>query len=566
MKKRRVVAALMACAMVVASVAGCSSSSSSSSSSSTTAAAAEAAEEEEEVVEMETGAAEANTAAEDWSDYIVDGKTVIRVGIDNDPGTLDPYQTGSSNGKNSSTSPTIFQTLAKIQGVGGDLGPEIASSWATDDYLTYDIDIYDNVYDSAGNHITADDVVFSFVTAKESGNVNNMNYVESIEKTGDYSVSLTLTEAAVTLFERIMQGPSIVSEKAYTESEDNFAVDPIATGPYTLVEWTSGSSLVIEKNENFWMTPEQAALDYYATTNVDRIEFSIIKEAAQTSIALETGLIDLVYNLDAIEAQRFMEGGESSEGFNVFTSLNNLTQTLILNCSDESILGDDLALRQAILYAIDVDALIDGASDGYGVACKTWGCDELGDFQEQWKDEEYYEYDPDKAMELIAESNYNGETLRIVGNNSDLRSKIAQIVQAYLLQVGINAEIMTYDDTLFNTYKNDATEWDILLDNKGTSDLLIGMWRNNMNNKVNNYGAANCVNDPVLEEKLQAAANPATNGPDTINDLHQYMKDNAYIYGMYNQLSFSVGTDVVLEAEYTNTPWLMPAACTYVWN
>lgn len=120
------------------------------------------AEPAKETVELTTGAAAENKKADDWSEFVKDGKTVIRVGIEADPGTMDPYTTGSSNGKNATIKTTVYQTLGMIQGVGGELAPEIAKSWEMVDPVTYDIEIFDYVYDTDGNHITADDVVFRF--------------------------------------------------------------------------------------------------------------------------------------------------------------------------------------------------------------------------------------------------------------------------------------------------------------------------------------------------------------------------------------------------------------------
>ena len=559
MKRRRLTACCLALGLTVVTVAGCGGGGGNAEAT---------AEPAKESVELTTGAAAENQKAKDWSEFVKDGKTVIRVGIEADPGTMDPYTTGSSNGKNATIKSTVYQTLGMIQGVGGELAPEIAKSWEAVDPVTYDIEIFDYVYDTDGNHITADDVVFSFETCKASGSTPNTKYIESIEKTGDYTVRLTLNRAAVTLFERIMQSIFIVSQKAYEESPDNMATLPVMTGPYKVVEWISGSSMILEKNENYWQKPELAAKDINQAAKVDRIEYYVIKEASQMAIALETGTIDMVYNLDATEAQRFMDGGESAEGFNVFTSVNNLTQTMFLNVSEHSKFYNNLPLRQAVLYAYDSQAMVDGASNGYGVVCKTFGSDLLPDFQEKWNEEEYYEYDPEKAQELLKEAGIaEGEvSLRIVTNNSTMRNKIAQILQAYLLQVGIQSEILPYEDTLFNTYKNDPTQWDILLDNCGTSDQLMGMWRGKMDKGCCASGSANMAMDEELQKLVEAAENPETNGPETVDALHQYMKDNAYVYGIYNNLTFTICRDVTTDISMSSLPWLMPAGCDYVWN
>ena len=561
MKKGRIAALCLALSMVTGITSGCAKTTASGTAAQESGAA-------ETTIAMTTGAAVNNTAAEDWSGYkTADGKTFIRVGIDADPGTMDPFVSGSQNGKNATIKSSLYQYLGMIQGVGGELAPELAKSWEKTGDTVWDIELFDYIHDWNGNNITAEDVVFSYEQAK-ANNYSNMKYVESIEATGDYTVKLTLNSSAKTLFERIMQGTVVVSKKAYEESADNMSTDACFTGPYKLVEWVSGSSLVIEKWDDYWQNEEEAKKDINQTANVDRIEFYVIKEASQMAIALETGKIDMVYNLDATEAERFMDGGGSSDGFNVFTTVNNLTQTMFLNVDNNSPFYENLPLRQAVLYSFDSQGMVDGASGGYGVVCKTFGGDELPDFQEAWREEDYYEYNPEKAKELLKEAGYGeGElSLRIVTNNSSMRNKIAQILQAYLLQVGIKSEILPYDDTLFNTYKNDSTQWDILLDNCGTSDELIGMWRGKMDSTNFVNGTANFAHDDELQRLVLLAINTDTNSPETVNDLHQYMKDQAYVYGMYNNLAFTICRDVVTDVSMNSTPWLMPAGCTYVWN
>ena len=48
-------------------------------------------------------------------------------------------------------------------------------------------------------------------------------------------------------------------------------------------------------------------------------------------------------------------------------------------------------------------------------------------------------------------------------------------MQAYLSEVGINAVIVTYDPTLFNTYRFDGSQWDIQITNKGSGDYIANI-------------------------------------------------------------------------------------------
>ena len=508
------------------------------------------------------------TPAASWDDHVVDGRTVIKVGVESDPGTLDPYTTGSSNGKNATIKSCVYQYLGMIQGVGGPLVGELAKSWEKVGPATYEIELYDYIHDWQGNPIKADDVVWSYLTCKENKSINNAKDIVSIEKLDEYKVRLAVTADQVTIFERIMQSIPVVSQAAYEASGDNMAVNLVTSGPYKVVSWIPGSTLVIEKVEDYWQTPELAAQDINQSANVDRIEFYVTKEASQMSVNLETGNFDMVYNLSSTEAKRFFADGENGARFNLFTSLNNLTQTMFLNSSENSPLGGSKELRQAILYAIDAEDVVYGASSGYGVVCKTFGSDTLGDFQEQWHDEPYYEYDPDKAEELIKASGVDVSKLdlTIVTNGTTMRNRIAQIVMGALEDVGIKSHIQPYDDTLFNTYKNENDQWDILLDNCGTSDLLMGMWRTKLSISCCDNGTAFMLKSDELEALLQAAVMVDTNSPETVNALHQYVKEGAYVYGLYNNLAFTVTSQVCTGVAFNSTPWMLPSASTFVWN
>ena len=105
-----------------------------------------------------------------------DGKSVIRVGIGSDPASFGPFEAGG-NGKNA-TFRTIYEPLAEYQGVGGECKAVVAKSWEKVGDMTYHLTIWDNVYDTAGNHFTADDVVFVCNSMKETGNFVDFRYID----------------------------------------------------------------------------------------------------------------------------------------------------------------------------------------------------------------------------------------------------------------------------------------------------------------------------------------------------------------------------------------------------
>jgi ABC-type transport system substrate-binding protein len=193
----------------------------------------------------------------------------LSVGITYDFADLDPFGAGTI-GKNSLYY-TIFEYLCNTD-YNGQLYGVIAKDWkCIDDGYIYDIDIYDYVYDTAGNHITADDVVFSYNTFKDNGK-GMARYIKSIEKTGDYSVRLTISDKSIGSFEQLIRATAIVSEAAYKASPDHFSTTPIGTTQYICTKFVSGASASFEKTEKYWQT-NPSLRSPLSIANVDKINY-----------------------------------------------------------------------------------------------------------------------------------------------------------------------------------------------------------------------------------------------------------------------------------------------------
>jgi ABC-type transport system substrate-binding protein len=448
----------------------------------------------------------------------------------------------------------------------GKLIPQIAKSYTVEpDNLTYHVEIYDYVYDTAGNRLTADDVVFCFNRAKENG-FNSTSFYDSVTKDNDYAVTIKLNNSMVGIFDQVAQVQALYTRKAFEDAGGEFGTKPVFTGPYKVTEWISGTSMKLEKNENYWQKPELR--NVYAPQNVDIINFVIIREAAQLAIALETGVVDMVYNLNPLEAKRFEESGSSAKGFKVWNFTNLVTQFMYLNQSKNSIFANDLDLRKAVMYGIDIQGTVDGVLDGLGVISKTFGNSMIIDYQKAWDTENYFDYDLSYAKECLAKSKYNGQTVRIMVSGNELHGSLALVLQGFLEQVGIKAAILTYENALFNTYKYDDTQWDIMFDQTSWSGPIPTQWRDKFDRRTFRDGKGGFIStsDDKFQSLLEGATNMATYSPETVNAFHQYLKEQAYARGLFNQISKSVSTDIVVEYMNHRIGSMFPPGCKFIWN
>jgi ABC-type transport system substrate-binding protein len=494
-----------------------------------------------------------------------DGRTVITVALGDDPGTLDPALYGGIMGLDATVT-MIRESLYERDGV---LIPQIAKSHTVDsDNLTYHVEIYDYVYDTAGNHLTADDVVFCYMRAKELG-FNSTSFYDSVTKEGDYKVQIKMNNSMVGIFDQIAQAISLYTKKAFEDAKGEFGSpngSSVFTGPYKVTIWVSGTSMRLEKNEKYWQKPELRNI--YAAQNVDIINFIIIKEAAQLSIALETGQVDMVANLNALEAKRFAAGGASSQGFKVWEYTNRETQFMYLNQSGNSIFGKDLNLRKAVMYGMNMQDLVDGAAGGMAVVAKTFGNNMIIDYQKKWDTENYFDYDLNYAKQCLASSNYNGQTLRIMVSGNELHGAMALILQDFLNNVGIKSQILTYENALFNNYKYDDAQWDIMFDQTSWSGPIPTQWRDKFDKRTFRGGKGGfiSVTDDRFQSLLEGADNLATYSTQTVEAFHQYLKEQAYARGLFNQKSQSVTTDIVVEYMNHRIGSMFPAGCKFIWN
>ncbi|MFP3090304.1 ABC transporter substrate-binding protein [Treponema sp. TIM-1] len=500
----------------------------------------------------------------DYSKHLTaDGKTFVTVALGDDPGTFDPAAFGGIFGLDM-TMYMLRECL--VERVGGKLISQIAKSWTVEsDNLTWHVEIFDYIYDSAGNHFTADDAVFCYERAKREG-FNSTSFYSSVSKDTDYTFTIKLTDAMVGIFDQVANAIGLYTQKAYEDAGAEFGVKPVFTGAYKLTNWVQGTSLRLEKNENYWQKPELCNI--YAAQNVDIIDFIIIRDAAQLAIALETGAVDMVYNLSAMEAERFAPGGSSSKGFKVWEFENLETQFMYLNQSPSSVFANDLNLRKAVMHSMDMQGLVDGVVGGRAVIAKTFGNSLIVDYQKQWDTENYFDYDLNYAKQCLAQSKYQGQTVRIMVSGNPMHGAMALILQGFLTEVGIKSEILTYDNALFNGYKYDEAQWDIMFDQTSWSGPLPTQWRDKFDARTFRGGKQGfiAVRDPKFQEMIAGADNIATYSPETVNAFHQYLKDQAYARGLFNQMSQSVSTDIVVEYMNHRAGSLFTAGCKFVWN
>ncbi|MEA4927492.1 MAG: ABC transporter substrate-binding protein [Candidatus Limiplasma sp.] len=491
------------------------------------------------------------TAASAMAEGTTEKYIKINVQLNGDVGSMNPW--GPEGFNTMTVFPELYETLFFQRTLGGEVIPLLASGYTMENDQLVDVKLFENIYDSVGNHITANDVVFSYTQDIAEGNQPNyLGNIESIKALDDYTVQVALKSNGVGVFEDALCSIRIVSQAAY--EKDRMDSVPVGTGPYTLKDWQAGSTITLVKNPNYWHADDRAAV---SMANADEIVYKVISEPSQILIALENGEVDFSKTVSISDMHHFLEGGDQQANFNVVSMPATLSQCVFFNCSAGNPFAD-VRLRQAVSYAIDKQAVLDGAYEGLGSVCHAFGGEMAADYLEAWKSEPYYEYDVEKAKQLMKDAGYeNGLTIRLLCDAQPAHLMMAQILQIYLQEIGITVTINSYDEALFNTYRFDPTQWDIHINNKA-GNYVVQQWQYSLDSNFYKGTTCNWLDDAKLQELFHTALDKATHTPENVDAAWQYIKEVNPIFAVCFSFEYFVGKKTI--SEFYITDRMLPIA------
>ena len=346
----------------------------------------------------------------------------VTVGIAQDLNSLDPHLASTAGTREVMFN--LFEGLMKV-GSDGEVVPAVASGYqVSEDGLTYTFSLREGVKFHNGETVTAADVVYSLERCAGSENegtplMSAFANVESVAASEDGStVTVTLKQPSLE-FIFSMTAAIIPEGSGATITED-----PVGTGPFKFVSYTPQQSLVAEKFNDYWGTPAY----------LDKVTFQIITNTNTLVMGLKGGTLDMVIHLpNTVES-------EVKDSFTVQQDTMKLVQALYLNNAVKPF--DDVRVRQAMYYAINVPEIIDFVSGGAGVAT---GTSMYPAYSKYFLPElaETYKQDTEKAKALLTEAGYpDGFTMTItVPSNYTQHVETAEVIAEQLKAVGIEVKI-----------------------------------------------------------------------------------------------------------------------------
>lgn len=363
-----------------------------------------------------------------------------------DPASLDPHE--SNDQPSSRVNKQIYNTLVDST-EDMEIEPALAESWEQIDERTWRFNLTEGVMFHNGEELKASDVKFSLERMMASGEVGHIvGALESVEVEDDYTVVLTTAEPFAPLLAHLSHtAASIFNEKAVTDAGDMYSNNPIGTGPFKFVSRDAGDRVTLERFDDYYQGP----------ASIKNLVFRNIPEGTNRTIGLETGEVDVAYDIEPIDKNTVIE----NENLTLVEEPSLSTAYIGFNLNKEPF--NDIRVRKAINHAIDVEEIIDVVLEGAGTRATGPINDKVFGYN---TDLEGYDFDPEKAKELLAEAGYpDGFTTTIWTNDNPVRIKIAEIVLQHLSDVGIEATM-------------EIVEWGAYLErtSAGEHDMFILGW------------------------------------------------------------------------------------------
>ena len=337
---------------------------------------------------------------------------------------------------------------------GSVLAGDLAEKWElSPDGLTWTFYLHKDVKWQDGQPFTADDVLFTFQAIQDekvqTGGFRDRFMINGkpikFEKVDDYTIKATLDQP-IASFASAISVPII--PKHLLEGQDinkaAFNQLPVGTGPFKVAEWKSGESVTLEANPNY----------FRGAPYLDKYVYRIIPNQDAAAVALQSGEIDFA-NVRGKDVARFV----GNPDFTVKTAPVDLTRMIILN--DAKPFFKDARVRQALSLAVDRQAVIDAAEQGYGTIADSVFDQPVSIYKPGKL--QAPQQDLDKANALMKEAGWvdtngdgivekDGQVFKILLEYSPgwtFMAPVAPLIQAWWKKIGVDATVRTYDSASF---------------------------------------------------------------------------------------------------------------------
>ncbi|WP_029090152.1 ABC transporter substrate-binding protein [Brevibacterium album] len=368
----------------------------------------------------------------------------LRFGIS---GEVPVLKAGQEQGNLGATANSLLHRGLMTYDSEAQLVPALAESYEQISPTEYSFVLPEGLTFHDGTELTVDSVRSSweYFADPENGSAQAEAYanIEAVEagEAGEFTV--VLKEASSAFLQTLADVSTPILPEAALDPE---AESDVGAGPFSVVDQQSGVGMTLEKFDGYAHAQEVA---------LDGVELVYYADGASRVNALQGGDVDLIdyvpwESFDQLEQAGFTVDGKAGPGLDV--QFNFEAEPL-----------NDPLVREAIAYAIDREKVVENVFSGYAEPVFGQIVEEGGEFDTPAVTE-MYDYDPERAKELLAEAGHeDGFDISLLGTSQYAFVQDTAIsVQQDLEAVGIRTEL-------------ELPDWPTMMDNMLTGEYELGI-------------------------------------------------------------------------------------------
>lgn len=349
-----------------------------------------------------------------------------------DPISLDPRKTWVGPGY--SINAHVFEALmfreetddGKINIVG-----RLAESWENVDPLTWKFKLREGVKFHNGKPFNAEAVKFTLETTMEPEFITALkvwvNDIKEVVAESEHVLVIKTKNPAPGLINSLCQMP-IVEPSAAKEMGNDFNIKPVGTGPYKVDSYISNNQVVVSRFDGYWGIKG----------NYEKITFRIIPTNSVRLAALQSREVILA---EAIPPDKLDVVNNDPD---LYMATSPTMRVIFLNLEQTNPWLAKKEVRQAISYAIDRQLLVDYLLGGTTAVANSVSPPGTVGYNQSLPP---YEYNTEKAKQLLKESGYDGTVLKFGScqGRYNMDKQVSEAVVAMLTQVGFKIEFEAVD-------------------------------------------------------------------------------------------------------------------------
>ncbi len=396
---------------------------------------------------------------------VVDGGTATIVSP-TDAQSLDPNGVINSSSQGSTVVSAIYDALYTIDQDTGELQPRIATAFeSSDDCATWTMTLRDDVLFTDGTPFDADAVLAEWTRASaniRSSAFSPLNYFVDSMSAPDASTFVVELKVPHCYFSEVGPWSSLVwipSPTAVAAEGDNFANAPVGAGPFMLESRVPGSTTTLTKNPNYW----QAGLP-----KLDTLVVQTVTDPQQATDTVITGGAQAYANTPDPYAAQMQDAGSIS-----LATIPQVGGVSYLFGNDRPPF-DDIRARQAVYYAMDLQAIDDSQRQGAGTLTETFFPEGSPYYD---PDSTFVGPDPVEAQRLLDELASEGKpvSFTMIDAGGDSHNNA----------IAVQTQLSTYNNLTVNVEQLDGASYGTTLYG-GDFDMAI-------------YGMGGKTPDPVVQ-------------------------------------------------------------------